>query len=186
MKIYTKTGDTGDTGLPGGARIAKDAVVTEVFGTIDEFNTALGLARAAGLPEDVDLLLDGIQSQLFDAGAEVGRLGTVDLKGSSSAVRISAEQIDDLEKAIDRFEMELTPLRNFILPGGTPSAAMLHFARSVCRRAERRLVSLLRDQPGLSPNLLIYLNRLSDLLFVLARLANHRAGQAETIWKPSK
>jgi len=182
MKIYTKTGDAGDTGLPGGVRVAKDAGVTEVCGTIDELNTVLGMARAARLPDEVDQLLDRLQCQLFDAGAEVARLGAE----SSSGASIGPSEIADLEEAIDRFDTELPPLRNFILPGGTAAAALLHFARSVCRRAERRLVSLVRNTTQLSPDLLIYLNRLSDLLFTLARLANHRAGQAETIWKAHK
>jgi cob(I)alamin adenosyltransferase len=179
VKIYTKTGDTGETGLPGGGRVPKDATVTEVCGTVDELNTALGLARAARLPDDVDLLLDRIQSQLFDLGAEVARLGAE----TESTCVIDAAGVRALEEAIDRFDAELPPLRNFILPGGTFAAAELHFARAVCRRAERRLVVLMREVPGLSLVILVYLNRLSDLLFVLARLINVRAGQAETIWR---
>jgi cob(I)alamin adenosyltransferase len=179
MKIYTKTGDAGDTGLPGGGRVGKDAAVTEVFGNVDELNTVLGLARAAGLPDDVDRLLDRIQSELFDLGAEVARMGAE----SDSACRIDAADVRDLEQAIDQCDAELPPLRNFILPGGTLAAAKLHFARAVCRRAERSLVGMMRRPPELSPQILIYLNRLSDLLFVLARLVNVRSGQAETIWR---
>jgi cob(I)alamin adenosyltransferase len=179
MKIYTRTGDAGETGLPGGGRVPKDAAVTEVCGTVDELNTVLGLARAAGLPDDVDRLLDRIQSQLFDLGAEVARLGAE----TNSACRIDAAQVRGLEEAIDRFDAELPPLRNFILPGGTHAAAQLHFARAVCRRAERWLVGLRRETPELSAEILVYLNRLSDLLFVLARLVNARAGQTETIWR---
>jgi cob(I)alamin adenosyltransferase len=179
MKIYTKTGDAGETGLPGGGRVPKDAAVTEVCGTVDELNTALGLARAARLPDDVDRLLDRIQSQLFDLGAEVARLGVA----TDSACRIDAAGVRAMEEAIDHFDAELPPLRNFILPGGTYAAAELHFARAVCRRAERRLVGLMREVSGLSPDILIYLNRLSDLLYVLARLVNARAGQPETIWR---
>lgn len=179
MKIYTKTGDDGQTGLPGGSRVPKDAAVTEVCGSVDELNTAIGLARAASVPGDVDALLDVIQSKLFDLGAEVARLG----KASGSSPTIGAADVRSLEEAIDRFDAELPPLMNFILPGGTPAAAQLHFARAVCRRAERRLVGLMRDCPRLSPELLVYLNRLSDLLFVLARLTNIRAGRTETIWK---
>jgi cob(I)alamin adenosyltransferase len=179
MKIYTKTGDKGETGLPGGGRVPKDATVTEVCGTVDELNTVLGLARAASLPEDVAGLLDRVQSQLFDLGAEVARLGAE----TDSRCRIVPADIRALEEAIDRFDAELPPLRNFILPGGIFAAAELHFARAVCRRAERSLVGLLREVPALSPESLIYLNRLSDLLFVLARLVNARAGQAETIWQ---
>jgi cob(I)alamin adenosyltransferase len=186
MKIYTKTGDAGDTGLPGGGRVPKDAGVTEVCGTVDELNTVLGLARAAGstlqvkhVPSDVDDLLDRIQSKLFDLGAEVARLGAE----SASPNRIDAADSHSLEEAIDRFDAELPPLRNFILPGGMPAAAQLHFARAVCRRAERGFVGLQRECPRLSNEILIYLNRLSDLLFVLARLVNVRAGEPETIWK---
>ena len=132
------------------------------------------------MANDVDPLLDGIQSKLFDLGAEVARLG----KTSGSSPSVGAADVQNLEEAIDRFDAELPPLRNFILPGGTPAAAQLHFARAVCRRAERRLLGLMRECPGLSTELLVYLNRLSDLLFVLARLANVRAAQPETIWKP--
>jgi len=179
MKIYTKTGDAGETGLPGGARVPKDAVVTEVCGNVDELNTVLGLSRATGVPDDVDQLLDRIQSQLFDLGAEVARLGAA----SDSACRINAADVQRLEQAIDQFDAELPSLRNFILPGGTQEAAHLHFARAVCRRTERSFVRVLREAPELSPQILIYLNRLSDLLFVLARLANVRAGRTETIWR---
>jgi cob(I)alamin adenosyltransferase len=179
MKIYTKTGDSGDTGLPGGGHVPKDAAATAVFGNVDELNTVLGLARAAGLPDDVDRLLDRIQSELFDLGAEVARMGAK----SDSACRIDAADVRNLEQAIDQFDAEPPPLRNFILPGGTAAAAELHFARAVCRRAERSLVGLMRGVPELSQEILIYLNRLSDLLFVLARLVNFRAGRAETIWR---
>ena len=133
MKIYTKTGDAGETGLPGGGRVPKDAAATEVCGTVDELNTTLGLARAIRVPHDVDRLLDRIQGQLFDLGAEVARLGAE----ADSACRIDAADVRALEEAIDHFEAELPPLRNFILPGGTVAAAELHFARAVCRRAER-------------------------------------------------
>jgi cob(I)alamin adenosyltransferase len=178
MKIYTKTGDAGQTGLPGGGRVAKDAAVTEVCGSVDELNTAIGLARANGVPDDVDTLLDRVQSKLFDLGAEVARMGAE----CSSLPRIDAADVRGLEEAIDRFDADLPPLRNFILPGGTTAAAALHFARAVCRRAERHLVGLMRQCPAISAEILVYLNRLSDLLFVLARLVNLRAGRAETIW----
>lgn len=169
----------GETGLPGGGRVPKDAGVAEVCGTVDELNTTLGVARAARLPDDVDRLLDRIQNQLFDLGAEVARLGME----TNSACRIDAADVRALEEAIDHFDGEFPPLRNFILPGGTPAAAELHFARAVCRRAERRLVGLRREVPELSAESLVYLNRLGDLLFVLARLVNARAGQPESIWR---
>ena len=123
MKIYTKTGDTGETGLPGGGRVPKDAAVTEVCGTVDELNTVLGLARAAGVPDDVDRLLDRIQSQLFDLGAEVARLGAE----TNSGCRIDAADVRALEEAIDHFDAELPPLRNFILPGGTSCRCRVAF-----------------------------------------------------------
>ena len=172
MKIYTKTGDSGDTGLPNGGRVPKDAAVTEVSGSIDEVNTVLGLTRAVGVPEDVDCLLARIQSDLFRLGAEVARLGA----GSPGDSRIEAAAISALEEAIDRFDAELPPLRNFILPGGTWAAAQLHFARAVCRRAERRLVGLRREVPAVSLQGVVYLNRLSDLLFVLSRAVNCALG----------
>jgi cob(I)alamin adenosyltransferase len=180
MKIYTRTGDEGETGLPGGQRLPKDAEVMEVVGTVDETNTALGMVRAAGVPEDMDQLLDGIQHQLLNLGAEVARLG----EQPAGAPSVTPEQVQALEEAINRFDAELPPLRNFILPGGTPAAAALHFARAVCRRAERRLVALERGPaPLLSRQLVPYLNRLSDLLFVLARTANARAGRGDVIWR---
>jgi len=182
MKIYTKTGDKGETGLPGGARVPKDAAVTEVCGSVDELNTILGLARATRLPDDVDRLLDEIQIQLFNLGAEVARLGTE----TNSGCRIDTADVRGLEGAIDLFDAEVPRLRNFILPGGTIGAAHLHFARAVCRRAERSLVGLMRQAPQLSAETLIYLNRLGDLLFVLARLVNARARQPETIWQSGK
>jgi cob(I)alamin adenosyltransferase len=179
MKIYTKTGDAGETGLPGGGRVPKDAAVTEVCGTVDELNTVLGLVRAARVPDDVVRLLDRVQNQLFHLGAEVARLGAE----TKSECGIEAADVRALEEAIDQFDAELTPLRNFILPGGTLAAAQLHFARAVCRRAERRLVGLRREAPLLSALTLVYLNRLSDLLFVLARLVNARAGQPDSVWR---
>jgi cob(I)alamin adenosyltransferase len=142
-------------------------------------NTVLGLARAGHVPDDVERLLDRVQNQLFVLGAEVARLGAE----ANSACRIGAADVGALEEAIDHFDAELPTLRNFILPGGTVAAAELHFARAVCRRAERWLVGLMREVPELSAEILVYLNRLSDLLFVLARLVNRRAGQPETIWR---
>jgi cob(I)alamin adenosyltransferase len=179
MRIYTKTGDDGRTGLPGGGRVPKDAAVTKFCGTVDELNTVLGLARADRPPDDIDRLLDRIQNQLFVLGAEAARLGAE----SASACRIEAADVTALEKAIDDCDAGLPPLRNFILPGGILAAAQLHHARAVCRRGERSLVALMRESPRLSPEILIYLNRLSDLLFVLARLINAKAGQPETIWR---
>jgi cob(I)alamin adenosyltransferase len=183
MRIYTRTGDAGQTGLPNGQRLPKDAAVMHCVGTVDELNTAIGMVRAIGAPEDIDRLLDGIQHQLFALGAEVARLGPA----NPDAPAIGPGQVEALEEAINRHEKELPPLRNFILPGGTPGAAGLHFARAVCRRAERWLVALERDQePPLSTNLVPFLNRLSDLLFVLARVVNARAGCSDVRWQKGR
>lgn len=178
MKIYTKTGDRGDTGLFGGPRVRKDDPRIEAYGTVDELNAALGLVRCERLDGPLDALLANIQSELFNVGAELAtpdpqRLGTH---------TIATEHIARLEAAIDQHEVKLEPLKAFILPGGTRSAALLHLARTVCRRAERRLVTL-ADREAISADLMIYLNRLSDLLFVLARWANRSAGVADAPWK---
>jgi cob(I)alamin adenosyltransferase len=180
MKIYTKTGDQGDTGLFGGPRVAKDDPRIASYGTVDELNSVLGVVRAVGVPEQMDSLLERIQNELFSLGAQ---LATPD-PTAHQTVLIGAAQIAALEEAIDRYEGILPALRQFILPGGCPAAAYLHLARTVCRRAERGLVTLMRQssQP-LSGDLLVYLNRLSDLLFVLARTANHEAGQSDVPWQ---
>ncbi|HEX7448869.1 MAG TPA: cob(I)yrinic acid a,c-diamide adenosyltransferase [Pirellulales bacterium] len=178
MKIYTKTGDRGDTGLFGGPRVRKDDPRIEAYGTVDELNAVLGLVRCEPLDAPLDDLLATIQSELFDLGAELAtpepqRLGTRTL---------AAAHIARLEAAIDQHEAALEPLKAFILPGGTRAAALLHLARTVCRRAERRLVTL-ADREVISADLIIYLNRLSDLLFVLARSVNRAAGLADVPWK---
>jgi cob(I)alamin adenosyltransferase len=178
MKIYTKTGDDGETGLFGGPRVRKDHPRIEAYGTVDELNAALGLVRSNPLPEEVDSLLARVQNELFDLGAELAtpepaRMGTATL---------GAEAIANLEGAIDRHESILAPLKQFVLPGGTRAAAELHLARTVCRRAERRLLSLAAVEP-ISQSLVVYLNRLGDLLFVLARAVNQAAGVADTPWR---
>ena len=177
MKIYTKTGDRGDTGLFGGPRVRKDDPRIEAYGTVDELNAVLGLVRCEPLEAPLDALLASIQRELFDLGAELAtpdpqRLGTH---------TIAAPHIARLEAAVDQHEAHLEPLKVFILPGGTRAAALLHLARTVCRRAERRLVTL-ADREAISADLIIYLNRLSDLLFVLARSANRSAGLADVPW----
>jgi cob(I)alamin adenosyltransferase len=166
MKIYTRTGDSGETGLFGGRRVAKDEPRIEVCGTIDELNCVLGLVRAEQPAEPIDALLERIQHELFEIGAEVA--------GAESAA--DTGHVKTLEDAIDRFDAPLEPLEGFILPGGGRTAAGLHLARAVCRRAERRLVTLIRQceqdhDPNrkISPVATAYLNRLGDLLFVLAR-----------------
>lgn len=178
MKIYTKTGDQGETGLFGGPRVRKDHPRIEAYGTVDELNALLGVVRSESPPEEIDALLAEIQNSLFDLGAELAspdpaRMGTSN---------IGPEQIARLEKAIDRCEAGLPPLKTFILPGGARPAAWLHLARTVCRRAERRLISLAQGET-VSGHLIVYLNRLSDLLFILAREANQQAGRTDVPWE---
>ena len=181
MKIYTKTGDTGSTGLFGGGRVPKDDLRVEAYGDVDELNAVLGMARAVEMMPRIDEVLVPIQRDLFAIGA---LLATPDIRKMADHLvkaRIGESRIAELEQAIDDGELELEPLRAFIVPGGTPKAAALHVARTVCRRAERHVVRLQHDVE-LPPLAVIYLNRLSDLLFTLARLANHRAGAGEVTW----
>jgi cob(I)alamin adenosyltransferase len=180
MKIYTKTGDHGETGLFGGPRVRKDTPRIEAYGTVDELNSVLGIVRAQAIESDIDALLRQIQNELFDLGAQ---LATPDPIAHHTSL-IGPPQIAALETAIDRFEAQLEPLSQFILPGGTRAAALVHLARTVCRRAERRLVHLMRQSgEQLASEPLIYLNRLSDLLFVLARVLNHAAGRTDVPWQ---
>ncbi|MBM7113960.1 cob(I)yrinic acid a,c-diamide adenosyltransferase [Archangium primigenium] len=185
MKIYTKTGDAGETGLFGGGRVGKDSLRVEAYGEVDELNATLGLVRAMAPPSDLDALLQRLQDQLFTVGAVLATpAGT---KASSHIPPLKAEWVTDMERAIDTFETELAPMTHFILPGGSQAAAALHLGRTVCRRAERRVVAALHAGEG-SAEAVTYLNRLSDLLFVLARVANHRAGIEDVKWiaeKPS-
>jgi cob(I)alamin adenosyltransferase len=177
MKIYTKTGDAGETGLWGGLRIAKDAARVQAYGTVDECNATIGVARASGVEPGLDAILARIQNQLFVVGADLATPGE-----AATIPRIGAQEITFLEQSIDALEEKLEPLKQFILPGGTPAAAQLHLARTVCRRAERWVVSLARQEQALSDQVGVYLNRLSDCLFVLARAANARAGIADVPW----
>jgi cob(I)alamin adenosyltransferase len=180
MKIYTRTGDLGETGLFGGPRLGKDAARIEAYGTLDELNAVLGLVRAEPLATEIVELLARVQAELFQMGAELAAIDPV-AKGTRS---LAATHVEALEAEIDRWEQTLPPLRNFILPAGVRAAALLHLARAVCRRAERRLVRLIRSsQEPISLVLLSYLNRLGDLLFVLARVANQQAGMADIPWK---
>ncbi len=179
MKIYTKTGDDGETGLFGGTRVAKDHARVEAYGAVDELNAIIGLCRAGGLSEDVDALAKTIQSQLFDVG---GELATVPEKMDKVTIpRIDEADVAALEGAIDRAETELEPLKSFVLPGGTKPASLLHHARTVCRRAERRVVTM-HGEAEVRSEVLRYLNRLSDLLFTWARLENRRAGVEDVPW----
>lgn len=182
-RIYTKTGDAGETGLFGGGRVPKDDERVEAYGEVDELNATLGLVRGFGLPPDLDALMQRLQDELFTVGAVLATpTGT---KASSYIPELKAEWAEAMEKAIDAFEAELSPMTHFVLPGGTQAASALHLARTVCRRAERHCVPLLRE--GKIPQaVVVYLNRLSDLLFVMARLANHRAGLPDVKWIPEK
>lgn len=176
MKIYTGTGDSGETDLFGEGRLAKDAPRVETYGTIDELNAVLGLARAETLPEAVEGVLQRVQQELFQVGSE---LASSDPERYGTRT-IAAKHVQALEAEIDRFQEELAPLEQFIVPAGVRAGAVLHVARTVCRRAERRLVAAIRQsEPPISTVLLAYLNRLGDLLFVLARRVNAEAGQAE-------
>jgi cob(I)alamin adenosyltransferase len=177
VKIYTRTGDSGDTGLLGGLRVKKHDIRVEAYGTVDELNAVLGIVRACRPSARVEQILEHLQNELFTVGAE---LATPDATRPRTN-RIDASHVARLEEMIDLCEAELSPLRNFILPGGVPCAAHLHFARTVCRRAERSVVELLEKQP-VSPLLVVYLNRIGDLLFVLARLENARAGVDDVKW----
>jgi cob(I)alamin adenosyltransferase len=183
VKIYTKTGDDGLTGILGSKRLRKDDARIEAYGTVDELNAALGVARALKLPPEQDELAARLQDELFTLGAA---LADPDPQGRFH------NQVDDvhvagLEAAIDAMTEQLEPMRTYILPGGSPAAAQIHLARTVCRRAERLVVHLanLPDESVPAP-LLIYLNRLSDLLFVLARMVNHREGVADVPWISKK
>ncbi len=179
MKIYTKTGDLGETSLLGGMRVPKDHLRVSAYGDVDETNAALGVVRALA-EEPLERLLLAIQKDLFAIGAQLADPShKVAAKRTKAAV--TAAQVRRLEKAIDAREARLPPLRSFVLPGGTPAAALLHQARTVCRRAERSVVTLAREA-DVDPRIIVYLNRLSDLLFVLARVENHRAGFAEDRW----
>ena len=183
MKIYTKTGDTGDTGLFGGGRVPKSHPRVEAYGDVDELNATIGVARATGSPPDpqIDALLVRVQQDLFAIGALLATPDRERMRMHLDKAKIDQERVAELERAIDAADAELEPLRAFILPGGSPKAAALHVARTVCRRAERRIVDI-ADEMEIPPLVIVYLNRLSDLLFTLARLANKRASTEETAW----
>lgn len=180
-KIYTRTGDAGQTGLFGGGRVSKADPRVMAYGEVDELNATLG-ALLACEPADFEReLLTGIQRDLFAIGGRLASPEPDKVGRALAKAEVGPQQIAALEAAIDRAASELEPLAAFVLPGGTMKAAWLHLARTVCRRAERSVVALSREQP-VPPAVLSYLNRLSDLLFTLARLANRRAGRAESIW----
>jgi len=181
VKIYTRRGDSGETDLFGGARVGKDSARVDAYGVVDELNAFVGAARAASEHGDMRALMGRVQSSLLDLGAH---LATPDpARREKAGIPVVAEQeIELLERSIDAFEEELEPLRSFVLPGGSPAAAAFHVARVVCRRAERRVVALARAEEGIDAGGLRYLNRLSDLLFVAARVENRRAGIDEEEW----
>jgi cob(I)alamin adenosyltransferase len=180
MKIYTQTGDTGDTSLFGGQRVPKDALRIEAYGTIDELNSILGIVRADSGDPELDSILQKLQEQLFVLGADLATPRSID---RTPVRRIEPRDAQPLEKLIDQLESRLKPLKNFILPGGSPVAARIHFARTVCRRAERAVVRMSRNE-DIGEGAVVYLNRLSDFLFVLARYVNQKADVQETKWKP--
>ncbi|HEY0157115.1 MAG TPA: cob(I)yrinic acid a,c-diamide adenosyltransferase [Thermoanaerobaculia bacterium] len=175
MKIYTRTGDLGQTSLFGGARVAKNDARIEAYGTVDELSSHVGVARASPVPQDVDAILRQVQSDLFEVGAHLASPGTSRFAG------VEARRIEELELAIDAMERELEPLKSFILPAGSLAAAQLHVARTVCRRAERLVVAL-QDESEATRSTIAYLNRLSDYLFVAARFANREAGVEDVPW----
>jgi cob(I)alamin adenosyltransferase len=179
MKIYTKTGDDGETGLYGGKRVSKDSLRIDAYGTVDELNAHLGVIRALPPRPEIDRELAIIQNDLFVLGAD---LATPAEKITGNIQRIQNVQTTRLEERIDQIDPLLSPLRAFILPGGSPVAAELHSARTICRRAERLVVRLSHEEPiGREP--IVYLNRLSDFLFVIARYSNHLEGREEIPWK---
>ena len=176
-RIYTRAGDAGETSLGDGSRVPKTDPRIEAYGTVDELNSLLGLVLAGDLPAEFRSWLERVQNDLFDLGADL----SVPLEDERERLRVTTEQVERLEELCDLVNEELEPLKSFILPGGTETAARLHVARSVCRRAERLAVDL-AAKGSVNPAALAYLNRLSDLLFILARAAN--AGTAEPLWRP--
>jgi len=184
-RIYTRTGDQGDTSLGNRSRVAKDHARVSAYGTIDELNAALGVFLATAPPDDPELtaFLRSVQNDLFDVGADLCMPETPE-ETPGQVLRVQPRQVERLEAAIDRYNEPLQPLTSFVLPGGTPTAAWCHLARTICRRAEREIVTLMRAEK-VNSQVLIYLNRLSDLLFVLARVCN-RGGQGDVLWQPGQ
>lgn len=183
MRIYTRTGDDGETGLYGGQRVNKDHPRVSAYGDVDELNAFLGFCLADGLPPAMEPLLLRVQAELFTLGADLATPDDAPAGAAAKAPRVNEGMAAALEPEIDRWDNDLPPLRQFILPGGDAAAARLHVARAVCRRAERSVVTL-TGLEDVNPEIVVYLNRLSDLLFVLARAANHLASVEETPWSP--
>lgn len=178
MKIYTKTGDDGETSLFAGGRVRKSEARVDAYGTVDELNSVLGMVRMHPLPDGADAWLEQVQNELFVIGADLATPTTANVEW---LVRLDDAPIKQLEIRIDRMDDDLPPLENFILPGGAPAAATLHLARTVCRRAERICVRL-GDDSEINANIIPYLNRLSDFLFTLARWVNLKLGENEKRW----
>ena len=178
MKIYTKTGDDGNTGLQGDFRIAKSHPRIIAYGTVDEVNAAIGVVLTNDLDDDINEILSQIQNELFLLGSDLSNHNLNDLKN-----RISLEMVENIEKIIDKFELELAPIANFILPGGNLAASQIHLVRTIIRRAETMVVKL-SDKEEINSNCIKYLNRLSDLMFVMGRLINKRNDIEDIIWKP--
>lgn len=178
-KVYTRTGDDGSTGLGGGQRVPKDSLRVGAYGDVDELNSHIGAVLAAGLNSKLAAALKTIQNELFHLGSDLCILE--EDKKKLKVPQIEQKHVDALEKLMDTLSEELKPLENFILPGGTPGAAQLHIARSVCRRAERAVIALSRKEK-VGPFVVKYLNRLSDALFVMARYENHSRSISDTYW----
>ncbi len=178
-KVYTRTGDDGTTALGAGQRVAKDSIRVEAFGTVDELNSHVGAAIATGLDPALVEPLRSIQNDLFHLGSDL--CVPEEDKAARPVPRIESRHVDGLERLIDRLSADLPPLENFVLPGGSPGAAALHVARAVCRRAERLVVAL-RRREAVGGQVIVYLNRLSDALFVMARWENRRKGVADVLW----
>ena len=182
MKIYTKTGDGGETALFGGARVSKHDIRVAAYGDVDELNAAIGVAMATA-PVDLEAaLLEAIQRDLFAVGGQLASPDPAKVAKALVKAQLDSGRVAVFEQTIDRLDTELAPLTAFVLPGGTAKAAALHLARTVCRRAERSVVALDRSGGKVPAGILTYLNRLSDLLFTLARAANHRAGVSDRVW----
>ena len=178
-KVYTRTGDDGTTSLGGGARVPKDSARIEAYGTVDELNSAIGVALAGGLVPEVAGPLERIQNDLFHLGADL--CIPEEDKARTPSPRVEQRHVDELERLMDRLSEDLAPLENFVLPGGSRGAAALHLARTVCRRAERLVIALSREE-AVGPFTIAYVNRLSDALFVMARFENHRRGVPDVLW----
>jgi cob(I)alamin adenosyltransferase len=180
-RIYTKTGDEGMTGLGGGRRVPKDSPRVRAYGTVDELNSAIGVALALDLTERLTEELGSIQNELFDLGSDL--CWPEDDERRDRIPTVQPRHVDRLERLIDELNDVVGPLTNFLLPGGSPGAAQLHLARTICRRAERETITLAREE-AIGELVLPYLNRLSDALFVMARFENHERGVDEPLWRP--